>query len=138
MQRWVLAAQPCACALLIACAAFGYPASALAQSQADTSSTELAQLSVSDPEVVPVLRQAESLLAEKKAAAAYALLETHELDLAGTPLYDYLLGLAALDSGHANDAAFALERVVSIQPDFAGARIELARAQFERGELALS
>src|SRR4029077_2409377 len=27
---------------------------------------------------------------------------------------------------------------VSIQPDFAGARIELARAQFERGELALS
>jgi tetratricopeptide (TPR) repeat protein len=95
-------------------------------------------LSESDPEVVPILKQAESLLAEKKAGEAYTLLSGRELDLAGTPLFDYLLGLAALDSGHANDAAFALERVVSAQPDFAGARIELARAQFEQGDLALS
>jgi tetratricopeptide (TPR) repeat protein len=95
-------------------------------------------LAETDPEVVPILRQAESLLAEKKAAEAYALLAGHELDLAGTPLFDYLLGLAALDSGHTSDAAFAFERVVAAQPDFAGARIELARARFEQGELGLS
>jgi tetratricopeptide (TPR) repeat protein len=127
MQRWVSAARSLAWMVLLA-ASFGSPLRALAQDA----------LAESDPEVVPALRQAESLLAEKKAGEAYTLLSTRELDLAGTPLFDYLLGLAALDSGHASDAAFALERVVAAQPDFAGARIELARAQFEQGELALS
>ena len=127
MQRWVSAARPLAWTLLLA-ASLGSPLRALAEDA----------LSETDPEVVPVLKQAESLLAERKAGEAYTLLAGRELDLAGTPLYDYLLGLAALDSGHANDAAFALERVVTAQPDFAGARIELARAQFEQGELALS
>jgi outer membrane protein len=125
MQRWVLAARPLAWALLLA-GVFSSPARLCAQ------------ISESDPNVVPILRQAEALLAEKKAGEAYALLTSHELDLAGTPAFDYLLGLAALDSGRANDAAFALERVVVAQPDFSGARMELARAQFEQGELALA
>jgi hypothetical protein len=91
-----------------------------------------------DPSAVAILKQAESMLADKKPAEAYGFLSRHEIDLAGTPLFDYLLGLAALDSGHASDAAFALQRAVASQPDFAGARLELARAQFEQGELALS
>ncbi len=94
----------------------------------------LAQVSESDPAAVPVLKQAEALLAEHKADEAYRLLSANELDLGGTALFDYLLGVAALDSGHAADAAFALERVVATQPDFAGARMELARAEFERGQ----
>jgi hypothetical protein len=125
MQRWVSAARPLAWALLLA-GVFCSPARLCAQ------------ISESDPNVVPILRQAESLLAAKNAGDAYALLSSDELDLAGTPAFDYLLGLAALDSGRANDAAFALERVVVAQPDFSGARMELARAQFERGELALA
>src|SRR5262245_37879572 len=96
----------------------------------------LAQLSESDPAAVPVLKQAEALLAEHKADEAYRLLSANELDLGGTALFDYLLGVAALDSGHASDAAFALERVVATQPDFVGARMELARAEFERGQYA--
>jgi tetratricopeptide (TPR) repeat protein len=96
----------------------------------------LAQVSESDPAAVPVLKQAEALLAEHKADEAYRLLSANELDLGGTPLFDYLLGVAALDSGHASDATFALERVVASQPDFVGARMELARAQFERGQYA--
>jgi tetratricopeptide (TPR) repeat protein len=91
-----------------------------------------------DPNAVAILKQAESLLAEQKPADAYGFLSSHEIDLAGTPMFDYLLGLAALDSGHASDATFALQRAIASQPDFAGARLELARAQFEQGELALS
>jgi hypothetical protein len=91
-----------------------------------------------DPNAAAILKEAESMLADEKPAEAYDFLSSHEIDLAGTPLFDYLLGLAALDSGHASDATFALRRAVASQPDFAGARLELARAQFERGELALA
>jgi len=99
-------------------------------------SVRLAQVSESDPAAVPVLKQAEGLLAEHKADEAYQLLSANELDLGGTALFDYLLGVAALDSGRPSDAAFALERVVATQPDFVGARMELARAEFERGQYA--
>jgi len=105
---------------------------------APASILRLAQLTESDPEVVLVLKQAEALLAEGKSAEAYELLTRNELDLAGTPSFDYLLGVAALDSRRPKDAAFALERVVIWQPDFSGARIELARARFESGEYALA
>jgi outer membrane protein len=98
----------------------------------------LAQVSESDPAAIPVLKEAEALLAEHKAREAYELLSANELDLGGAALFDYLLGVAALDSGHANDAAFALERVIATQPDFSGARMELARAEFERGEYSLA
>ncbi len=100
----------------------------------DEPDLRLAQLTETDPSAVPVLKQAETLLAEHKPNEAYALLSANELDLGGTALFDYLLGVAALDSGHASDAAFALERVVATQPDFAGARMELGRAEFERGQ----
>lgn len=127
MQRWITAARSHACAVLLA-AVFGSASPHLyAQALGDP-----------DPEVVPILNQAERLLAAKKGDEAYTLLASHELDLAGQPMFDYLLGLAALDSGKASDAAFALERVVAAQPEFSGARMELARAQFERGELALA
>jgi outer membrane protein len=137
MQRWVLATRPLAWTLLLAVAFGSAPALVRGQGQLDRVAA-FTPIAESDPEVVPILRQAEALLADKKASEAYSLLTSHELDMAGSPTFDYLLGLAALDSGRVNDAAFALERVVSAQPAFAGARIELARAQFERGELALS
>jgi hypothetical protein len=118
MQRWVSAASACAWILW--------------------STLVHAQLTESDPEVVPVLKQAEALLATGKPGEAYELLTRNELDLAGTPSFDYLLGISALDSHRPKDAAFALERVVVSQPDFSGARIELARAQFESGEYRLA
>jgi tetratricopeptide (TPR) repeat protein len=136
MLRWVSAARSLAWSLLLGVVLDGTPAPLLAQ--VDTTPADPAALAESDPRIVPVLRQAQSLLAEKRADEAYRLLASHELDLAGTPLFDYLLGLAALDSGHADEAVFALERVLSAQPDFAGARIELARAKFAGGELASS
>ena len=82
-----------------------------------------------------LLERAQVLLAQRKADDAYRLLVSRELDLAGTPRYDYLFGVAALDSGRRNDAALGLERVLAREPDFAGARMEFARALFELGRL---
>jgi tetratricopeptide (TPR) repeat protein len=137
MHRWVWATRPLAWILSFAAGFGAGPSLVLAQEQANDTS-RFAAIAESDPAVVPILRQAEALLADNKPGDAYTFLTSHELDLAGQPMFDYLLGLAALDSGRANDAAFALERVVAAQPAFSGARMELARAQFEQGEFALS
>lgn len=79
------------------------------------------------------LAQAKALLAAGKPGQAYALLIPQEPALAGTVAYDYLLGTAALDSGHPGEATFALERVLAIDPNYAGARLDLARAWFALG-----
>ena len=81
------------------------------------------------------LREAQALLAAKQPAHALALLTPLELEAAGSPHYDYLYGIAALDTGRQAEAITALERVLVREPDFAGARMELARARYEAGDL---
>jgi hypothetical protein len=81
------------------------------------------------------LAEAQQLLGVGDAAGAYALLAPREADWAGAPAYDYLLGIAALDSGRPGDAVFSLSRVVAAEPGFDGARMELARALFEANDL---
>jgi outer membrane protein len=81
-----------------------------------------------------LVEQAKTLLAGGDARAAYALLEPHEAERSGDPQFDYLLGIAALDSGRLTRAVFALERVLAVQPDNALARAEIARAYFLLGE----
>lgn len=81
-----------------------------------------------------VLGEAEALLARNDAAAAYAMLAPLETDLAGNAYYDYLLGVAALDTGRTGEAIFSLERALVVEPRFSGAKMELARAYFEIGE----
>lgn len=76
------------------------------------------------------IRQAERLLAAGRADEAWRMLEARAADLAGNPDFDYLLGLAALDSGRPGKAIFALERVLMARPDFLPARAEIARAYF--------
>lgn len=78
--------------------------------------------------------KAGALLRQGKAAEAYALLAPMEFDLAGDVDYDYLLGVAALDSGKPDRATLALERVLAVNPNFAGARLDLARAYFALGD----
>jgi outer membrane protein len=81
-----------------------------------------------------VLDRAKRLLEQKQPSQAYELLLPLEADRAGNPDYDYLLGIAALDSGHRERAIFALERVLAVQPNNALARAEIARAYLEVGE----
>lgn len=83
----------------------------------------------------PVVVKAEALMKEGKPAEAYALLEPLEDKLAGDPRFDYVLGIAALDSGKADRATLALERVLAVNPNYAGARLDLARAYFQLGDL---
>lgn len=80
-----------------------------------------------------LLRSAESRLATNDAAGAWALLSPREAELAGNPYFDYLLGIAALDTGRTSEAIFSLQRSLAVEPGFSGARMELARAYFESG-----
>ena len=84
------------------------------------------------------LADAESLLATGQSDAAYTLLSMRETDLAGNPYYDYLLGVAALDSGRHSDAIFSLRRSLAVAPEYSGARMELARAYFDSGNTGLA
>lgn len=79
--------------------------------------------------------QAEALLKQGKAAEAYALLSPLDFELSGDIHYDYLLGVAALDSGKPAEATLAFERVLAVNPNFGGARLDLARAYFAMGNL---
>ena len=92
--------------------------------------------SAATSDLAGTLREAEALLASKQPAQAFALLTPLELDAGGSPYFDYLYGIAALDTGRQAAAITALERVLVREPDFAGARMELARARYEAGDLS--
>lgn len=116
------------------CAAPVGAASAATQVGAEGSPAENAAAEAA-PAGSATLDQAERLIQAGQSKEAYALLAPLELDWSGDPRFDYLLGLAALDSGRPGEAVFSLERVVAARPDFMGARMELARANYEAGEL---
>jgi hypothetical protein len=118
--------------ILAACLAATAPATA----SAATEPLATVQLSGVPDDARLTLGEAQRLLGQGDAAGAYALLAPREADWAGAPLYDYLLGVAALELGRVDEALFSLARVVATAPDFDGARMELARAQFEAQDLA--
>ena len=82
------------------------------------------------------LREAEALMKAGKPADAYKLLEPLEFDRSGEVRFDYLIGIAALDSGKPDKATLALERVLAEEPDYTGARLELARAYYQLGDVS--
>src|SRR3989338_4003069 len=63
-----------------------------------------------------VLRDAEALVKAGKPAAAYALLAPLEAARSGEARFDYLLGVAALDSGKPDKAVLAFKRVLATNP----------------------
>ncbi|MBU0689560.1 MAG: DUF560 domain-containing protein [Gammaproteobacteria bacterium] len=83
-----------------------------------------------------LLRDAEALLNNGKAEEAFQLLSAKDFEYAGNTEFDYLLGIAALDSGHPDKATLALERVLAVDPNFAGARLDMARSYFHLGDLS--
>lgn len=82
----------------------------------------------------PDLARAKRLIEQHKAEQAWKLLAPHEFELAGNERYDYLLGLAALDSGRPARATLAFERVLAVDPNHAGARLDMARAYYALGD----
>lgn len=85
-----------------------------------------------------VLDRGRALVRNGKAKEAYDLLKPYESQWAGNPDFDYLYGVAALDSGHPDEAVFSLQRVIAVKPGYPAARMELARAYYEVGDHAAS
>lgn len=82
---------------------------------------------------VETLRQAESLINSGHYADARKVLAPLEAQYLGDPRYDYLLGLALLETGEPGLASLAFERAIATDPRFAGARLDLARAYYASG-----
>lgn len=82
-----------------------------------------------------LLRDAEALIKSGKPGDAYNLLEPLEFEHAGEARFDYLIGIAALDSGKPDKATLAFERVLAVDPDSAAARLDMARAYYQLGDL---
>src|SRR5260221_6187151 len=76
------------------------------------------------------IARAKALVDQGKPAEAYEILAPLEDKLSGDVEFDYLLGVAALDSGKPDRATLAFERVLAVNPNFAGARLDMARAYF--------
>lgn len=93
---------------------------------------QVTEQSVAD--VAAAIAQARQLMGRGNNEAAYQLLLPYEARALGDSSFDYTIGVAALDSGRPGDAVFALQRVVTEQPSFLGARLELGRALYERGD----
>lgn len=83
-----------------------------------------------------LLRDADVLVKSGKAADAYKLLEPLEFEHSGETRFDYLIGIAALDSGKPDKAMLAFERALAVDPDFAAARLDMARAYYQLGDLS--
>lgn len=78
-----------------------------------------------------LLHDAGELVRNGKPAEAYTLLEPLEFEHSGEMRFDYLIGIAALDSGKPDKATLAFERVLAVNPDFAAARLDMARAYYQ-------
>lgn len=66
--------------------------------------------------------------------AAYELAREHVEERAGDLRFDVYYGIAAVDTGHVAEGAFALERVLMRQPGLDRARLEYARALYLQGD----
>jgi outer membrane protein len=85
-----------------------------------------------------ILSDAQALIRKGDFNAAYLLLEPLETERAGEVEYDYLLGVAAVESDHLTRGAFALERVLATDPSHKDARAEMAKAHYLLGETEAS
>ncbi|HZV99799.1 MAG TPA: surface lipoprotein assembly modifier [Methylophilaceae bacterium] len=94
----------------------------------------LANSSVAISAEDPTLFKATALVKTNNAKAAYELLEPLESERAGDPAFDYVFGIAAIDSGNVTRGVFALERVLAVEPNNAQARAEIAKAYYQLGE----
>lgn len=82
----------------------------------------------------PLINDAQRLLQQGDAQAAFDLLSEQEATYAGDPEFDYWLGLTGVRSGNPSLALFALERVVAQRPGHAAARLELVGAYIQLGQ----
>lgn len=83
-----------------------------------------------------VVAQAEGLFKAGRYAEAYQLLEPLEDRLAGDVKFDYLLARSALEIGQPSKASFIYERILAVEPNYLGVRLEMGRAYLALGDYA--
>lgn len=110
-MRWLRRLQGCAAAALLACAAAAHAADA-------------------------DLDKARQLIASGQYRAAYELLVPFEAGAASDVAFNLLLGEAALQSGHAEQAVSAFQRSLAAQADSVDAHLGLGRAYMALGDYA--
>jgi len=109
-------------------------AQGMAQDAAQSTEPAVQQPAGND-DIEMILRDAESLMKAGKPDEAYNLLEPLEFDHSGEVRFDYLIGIAALDSGKPDKATLAFERVLAVDPEYAGTRLDMARAYYQLGDM---
>ncbi len=82
-----------------------------------------------------VVAQMNEMIALGQYSQAYTLGQASLFDLEGEPEFDFLYGLAALESGRPTEAVFAFERIAYLYPDQERVKLELARAYFTSNNL---
>ena len=87
-----------------------------------------------NPELVPL----NELIAQNRYADAYSLSQDLLDEWEGDPEFDFLYGMAALETGNSNEAVFAFERLVRTYPNQQRVKLELARAFYEQNNLSAS
>lgn len=75
-----------------------------------------------------------ALIETRQPQKAYERLAMLEAQYSGDAEFDYLYGLAALESGRASEAVFSLQRAANADSRFAAARLEFARALYVTGD----
>ena len=78
----------------------------------------------------------QNLLRSQKTQSAYDYANQYLEEMEGDPYFDYVYGVSAIDTGHASQGVFALERVLLVFPEDHVARLELARGYFILEEYA--
>ena len=90
----------------------------------------LCQLALAADESDDVIEQMNLLIAQGQFQQAYTIGQTNLFELEGEAEFDFLYGLAALETGRPNEAVFAFERIAYVYPGQQRVKLELARAYF--------
>ena len=85
-----------------------------------------------------ILKELNDLVAAERYDEAWVLSNEHVMDMGGEPNFDYLMGMAALNTNASQEAVFAFERAVIVKPKWKQARFQLARSYFQVENLAAS
>lgn len=86
----------------------------------------------------PAVENLNQLVTENRFSEAYALSKQMMNEFEGDPEFDFLYGVAALETGYPNEAVFAFERLAFTYPNQQRVKLELARAFYQTNNLIAS
>ncbi len=98
------------------------------------SASQQSKTAAATSQIAPFRESADARSLSAEPEQRYQQLASLEERYAGDVDYDYGYGSVAVDTGNFSQAVFPLQRAVATQPDFAGARLELARAYYGVGD----